>query len=99
MNRLATLSWDRSHCQSEAIGRGVPGVGFVEGDPHKTVGARVLLALARVLEELLLDLRVADSAVEPYADVVLRCLVTLFVAEEGLLAVRVRTCTHADTNP
>lgn len=51
----------------------------------------MLLALARVLEELLLDLRVADSAVRPYADVVLRCLVTLFLAEEGLLAVRVRT--------
>ena len=86
-----TPSWGRSHCQSEAVGRGVPGVGFVEGDPHKTIGARVLLALARVLEELLLDLRVADSAVRPYADVVLRCLVTLFLAEEGLLAVRVRT--------
>lgn len=76
--------------QAEAIGRGVSGVGFVEGDPKKTVGARVLLALARVLEGLLLDLRRPGSVVRPYADIVLRCLVTLFLGEEGFLAVRVR---------
>lgn len=76
--------------QAEAVGRGVSGVGFVEGDPEKTVGARVLLALARVLEGLLLDLRRPGSAVRPYADIVLRCLVTLFLGEEGFLAVRVR---------
>lgn len=75
--------------QAEAVGHGVKGVGFVEGDCRKTVGARVLLALARVLEGLLLDLRRADSAVAPYTDVVLRCLVTLFLGEEGFLAVRV----------
>lgn len=68
----------------------------MEGDPRKTVGARVLLALARVLEELLVDLRVANSAVGPYADVVLRCLATLFLGEGGLLAVRVRTGIHND---
>ena len=56
----------------------------------------MLLALVRVLEELLLDLRVTDSAVGPYVDVVLRCLVTLFLAEEGLLAVRVRTSIQAE---
>ena len=65
------------------------GVGFVEGDPAKTVGARVLLALARVLEVLLLDLTRPGSVVRPYVDVVLRCLVTLFLGEEGCLAVRV----------
>lgn len=64
----------------------------MEGDPSKTVGARVLLALARVLEVLLLDLRRPGSVVRPYVDVVLRCLVTLFLGEEGSLAVRVRTC-------
>lgn len=73
-----------------AVGRGVSGVGFVEGDPSKTVGARVLLALARVLEGLLSDLRKAGSTVRPYVDVVLRCLVTLFLGEEGSLAVMVR---------
>lgn len=61
----------------------------MEGDPTKTVGARVLLALARVLEALLLDLRRPGSVVRPYVDVVLRCLVTLFLGEEGSLAVRV----------
>lgn len=61
----------------------------MEGDPTKTVGARVLLALARVLEALLLDLRRPGSVVHPYVDVVLRCLVTLFLGEEGSLAVRV----------
>lgn len=65
------------------------GVGFVEGDPTKTVGARVLLALARVLEVLLLDLGRPGSVVRPYVDVVLRCLVTLFLGEDGSLAVRV----------
>lgn len=75
--------------QAETVGRGVSGVGFVEGDPSKTVGARVLLALARVLEGLLLDLSRPGSAVRPYTDVVLRCLVTLFLGEEGFLAVRV----------
>lgn len=72
------------------MGRGLAGVGFVEGDPSRTVGARVLLALARVLEALIYDLKRADSAVSPYADVLLRCLVSLFLGEEGLLAVRVR---------
>lgn len=68
------------------------GVGFVEGDPSKTVGARVLLALARVLEGLLLDLRKPGNAVRPYIDVVLRCLVTLYLGEEGSLAVMVSIC-------
>lgn len=76
--------------QADAVGRGLLGVGFVEGDPCTTVGARVLLALARVLETLLFELRSIDSAVSPYADVVLRCLVSLFLGEEGVLAVRVR---------
>lgn len=76
--------------QAETVGRGVSGVGFVEGDPSKTVGARVLLALARVLEGLLLDISRPGSAVRPYTDVLLRCLVTLFLGEEGFLAVRVR---------
>lgn len=62
----------------------------MEGDPSKTVGARVLLALTRVLEGLLLNLRKPGSAVRPYIDVVLRCLVTLFLGEEGSLAVMVR---------
>lgn len=75
--------------QAEAVGRGVAGVGFVEGDPSKTVGVRVLLTLASVLEGLLFDLRRADSAVRPYTDVVLRCLVTLFLGEKGFLAARV----------
>ncbi|CAM9542999.1 unnamed protein product, partial [Ectocarpus sp. 12 AP-2014] len=83
---LALRFLDRE--EAEAVGRGVSGVGFVEGDPKKTVGARVLLALARVLEGLLLDLRRPGSAVRPYADIVLRCLVTLFLGEEGFLAVR-----------
>lgn len=86
--------WDNSlptsRHQAEAVGHGVKGVGFVEGDRRKPIGARVLLALARVLEGLLLDLRRADSAVAPYTDVVLRCLATLFLGEEGFLAVRVR---------
>lgn len=75
--------------QAQAVGRGAAGVGFVEGDPRKPVGVRVLLSLARVLEGLLLNLRKADSAVRPYTDVILRCLVTLFLAEEGFLAVGV----------
>lgn len=79
-----------SRHQAGAIGHGVKGVGFVEGDRRKPIGARILLALARVLEGLLLDLRRADSAVAPYTDVVLRCLTTLFLGEEGFLAVRVR---------
>lgn len=79
--------------KAEAVGRGVSGVGFVQGDPTKTVGARVFLALARVLEVLLLDLRRRGSAVRPYVDVVLRCLVTLFLGEEGSLALRVRAET------
>ncbi|CBJ33221.1 calmodulin-like myosin-light chain [Ectocarpus siliculosus] len=83
---LALRFLDRE--EAEAVGRGVSGVGFVEGDPKKTVGARVLLALARVLEGLLSDLRRPGSAVRPYADIVLRCLVTLFLGEEGFLAVR-----------
>lgn len=80
--------------QAEAVGRGVSGVGFVEGDPAKTVGSRVLLALARVLEALLSDLTRPGSVVRPYVDVVLRCLVTLFLGEEGSLAVKV--CTSED---
>lgn len=75
--------------QGGAVGRGVAGVGFVEGDPCKTVGVRVLLILARVFEGLLLELKGADSAVRPYTDVVLRCLVSLFLGEEGCLAARV----------
>eukprot|EP00903_Cladosiphon_okamuranus_P006300 g6178.t1 len=86
VSALALRFLDRE--EAEAVGRGVSGVGFVEGDPSKTVGARVLLALARVLEVLLLDLRRPGSVVRPYVDVVLRCLVTLFLGEEGSLAVR-----------
>ncbi len=71
----------------------------MEGDPSKTVGARVLLALARVLEVLLLDLRRPGSAVRPYVDVVLRCLVTLFLGEEGSLADRVRTYCSEISRP
>ncbi|CAM9744831.1 unnamed protein product [Scytosiphon promiscuus] len=83
---LALKFLDRE--EAETVGRGISGVGFVEGDPSKTVGARVLLALARVLEGLLLDLSRPGSAVRPYTDVVLRCLVTLFLGEEGFLPVR-----------
>lgn len=71
----------------------------MEGDPRKTVGARVLLALAKVLEELLVNLRVTDNVVGPYADVVLRCLVTLYLGEGGCLAVRVCTCIYSNANP
>lgn len=62
----------------------------MEGDPCKTVGARVLLAMATVFEGLISELKSIDSPVSPYVDVVLRCLVSLFLGEEGLLAVRVR---------
>eukprot|EP00752_Nemacystus_decipiens_P008770 g7826.t1 len=80
--------------EADAVGRGISGVGFVEGDPKKTVGARVLLSVARVLEVLLMDLRRPGSAVRPYVDVVLRCLVTLFLGEEGSLAVRYGRIGH-----
>lgn len=78
-----------SRNQANEVGRGLPGVGFVEGDPCTTVGARVLLAMARVLEGLVFGLTSADSPVSPYVDVVLRCLVSLYLGEEGLLAVKV----------
>lgn len=84
----------RAFAQANKAGRGVEGIGFVEGDPLKTVGTRILLALGGVLNEFLRDLRRSDSAIQPYTDVILRCLVSLFLGEEGCIAVRVRKTTN-----
>lgn len=76
--------------QADTFGHRFTDVGFMEGDSRKTGGARVLLALAGVLEALVSQLQRADSAIAPYTDMVLRCLVSLFLLEEGFLAVQVR---------
>lgn len=83
----------RALAQANKTGRGGEGVGYVQGNPLKTVGTRILLALAGVLDEFLRDLRRSDSIVQPYTDVILRCLVSLFLGEEGCLAVRVSKLT------
>lgn len=63
-------------------------------DDGNARGAGVLRALARVLEELVPQLQGAKGPVARYTDVVLRCLVSLFLVEEGWLAARVRRCSY-----
>ncbi|CAM9632944.1 unnamed protein product, partial [Phaeothamnion confervicola] len=71
-------------------GRGAPNSGgaggFVEGDPQMTVGTRILLALRRIFEGLAWDLRRPDSPAAPYVDLILRCVTSLYMGEEGALA-------------
>ncbi|CAM9321091.1 unnamed protein product [Discosporangium mesarthrocarpum] len=74
--------------EARTAGRAIPGVGFVEGDPNRSIGSRILLILIRTLRNIISDLSRNDSPVAAYVDVLLRCLTSLYMGEEGALAVK-----------